>query len=660
MIEGFQQTQSSHTLLVATKGLDNKALEKIKKIEEELDALDFVAIKKSHLNRDLIRHQKEYKLLIQEVNLTKLSTLEVPLELKKLYDEMTSSFFPVIIDKIDPFQVLNPPNPIEIKTKNGHLTLGNYGYLSYFTLGSQNLNEHQKMYRDIYKVMKDKKEIQFFSPLFYYVENSQAIRADVQTIIYISFAILLVLYFIILKDILLLIHTLITLATSTILAMVILTQMYEEVSIFVFIFGISISTVAIDYMFHHYLHGYYHEKKKLNTEVFFGFLTTFCAFFILSFTSFMLIKQIAFFTMVTLSISYLHFSFLYPKIGFKEFTLNKMKDKKENTFFCKLSPRIFLLFSLILIFLSSLWIEFDFNLKNLDYDNKRLKKTEHFFKSHDTLHQNVPFVVKAKSIDTLIQHSKTIKQKVPTAHLPLSGQMSQVSYAKNKEIFTHHQSLRERLLIESRQLGFKEAYFDKAYDVQKPLIMYTAQVIRNYGIEVVKIDDYYITFGTISKKDYTQVLQYDFIHSLSIKEHFEVLMQEYVQNIGVLGFLVIMMILVIFFIISGKNFIYAMVFLVFPISMMGVYAFFSSINILHLFMLFIILAISIDYAIYMSRDNNERTKKAIHFSLISTFAGFGVLVFSQINALFSLGIIAIIGIGAISILLVCMKDKYVS
>jgi hypothetical protein len=657
MIEGFQKTQNSQTLLVAVKGLDNKALEEIKEIENELSALPLVTLKKSAMNDTLLSHLKSYKLLMCEVNETKLSTLDVSKALQSIYDDMTSSFSPVIIDTIDPFYILLSPKSVDIQMKNGHARLGEYGYISYFTLHSKSLDEHKNVYSDIHKVMINKIDSHFFSPLFYYVENSQAIHADVQNIIYIAFAVLILLYFIILRDSSLLLHTFTTLGTSAMLSTVFLTQMYEQVSIFVFVFGISISTIAIDYMFHHYLHGYYtedkKEKRKFNREVLFGFLTTFLAFFILSFTSFLLIKQIAFFTMASLFISYIHFSVLYPMIGFKIVNVDK---KKETKLFCSISPKFFLMISLGLIFFSSMYLHFDVNLKNLDYDNKSLKKKEYFFKSQNASYQKVSFVIKSNTINDLITRSREIVNKVPTAYIKVSSLMNKSLYIKNKKIFMHAKVLKTELKKEAKRLGFKKEYFRDAYAVEKEFISYTEEQIKKYGLEIMKINDYYITFGMVDKKYYDEVLQYDFIKSLSMKEHFELHMKKSIQGLGSLGILVILLIILILFIIAGNKIVYAIVFLLFPIAMMSSYAFFFSINILHLFMLFIILAIGIDYAIYMVTANDMRTKKAIVYSLVSTFAGFGVLVFSQINALYSLGVIALIGIGAISMLLLCMKE----
>ena len=654
MMQAFEKTQNSHTLLVAVKGLDVKALDKMQKIEKKLDTLSSVSLKKNYLDNALQVHQNTYKLLIQDVNVTKLSTLDVHQALKNIYTEMTASFFPVHIDKIDPFNVLISKSPLEVQMMNGHLIIDNYGYLSYFSLDSNDLKEHERVYESIHKVLSLEDDIQFFSPLFYYVENSQAIRSDVQYIITIAFAILILLYLVILKDILLLAHTFTTLATSGLLAMLILTQMYEQISIFVFVFGISISTVAIDYMFHHYVHGHYQENKKLNKEVLFGFLTTFFAFFILSFTSFLLIKQIAFFAMASLLVSYIHFAFLYPLIGFKMMSSKEHKGKKV---LCSLSPKLFLLISVIVIIASSLWIHFDFNLKNLDYDNQVLKKKEHFFNAQYATHHRVSFIVRGDTIDALISKCKKIQREIPTSHLPLSTLMSKMSYTKNKDIFIANRHVKEALSKEAEIVGFKKEYFIDAYTVDKPFVTYSEAQIKQYNLDMIKINESYITFGLVDKVYYPEVLKYDFVSSLSIKEHFEVLMKKSVSKLGVLGGVVLLFIVGILLIIARSKFIYAIVFLLFPTAMMGVYAFFFTINILHLFMLFIILAIGIDYAIYMVTDNDIRTKKAIAYSLVSTFAGFGVLVLSQINALFSLGVIALIGIGSIAMLLLCMKKE---
>ena len=77
---------------------------------------------------------------------------------------------------------------------------------------------------------------------------------------------------------------------------------------------------------------------------------------------------------------------------------------------------------------------------------------------------------------------------------------------------------------------------------------------------------------------------------------------------------------------------------------------------MHLFMAFVVLAIGIDYGIYMNEAKlTHNTTVAIVFSLISTFAGFGVLAISEINSLYSIGMTAVIGIVGILFLLIFQK-----
>jgi len=77
---------------------------------------------------------------------------------------------------------------------------------------------------------------------------------------------------------------------------------------------------------------------------------------------------------------------------------------------------------------------------------------------------------------------------------------------------------------------------------------------------------------------------------------------------------------------------------------------------MHVFSMIILVAIGIDYGIYMSKtDKPSNTMLAIKYSLLSTFAAFGVLIFSTITALNSIGIVITLGVGAIFILIKVMK-----
>jgi predicted exporter len=71
-----------------------------------------------------------------------------------------------------------------------------------------------------------------------------------------------------------------------------------------------------------------------------------------------------------------------------------------------------------------------------------------------------------------------------------------------------------------------------------------------------------------------------------------------------------------------------------------------------MFALIILIAIGIDYGVYMHKTTTQtETKIAIKYALLSTLAGFGVLIFSDTVALYSIGFVITVGVGAIFILL---------
>ena len=652
LLQNFNKTQNSKILLLSVKGFDEKALKKMQRVENQLKELPLVSSKVIKQNTWLYDHKEDYKLFIYPINKKKLTQLNVKKELNTFYEEMSTSFFPVRIDRQDPFALLVYPEKKSLKFKNGYLTLDEYGYLSYFKLESNTLEDHRKLYDQIYKIVKNDVDIKVFSPIFYYVENSNAIRSDVNKIIVVAMTILLLLYLFILRDIPLLLNALTTLGTSAILAIIFITQLYGEISIFVFVFGISISSIAIDYMFHHYLHGYYAEKKAFNKEVFYGFLTTVSAFFILSFTSFLLIKQISIFAIVSLLISYLHFAFIYPNIGFRVFK-PKMSVLHENMRF--VSAKILLFVSIIVIAISSMWIHFDFNLKSLDYDNKDLKQTEAFFSKAFENNKSIAFAIKAETIDALIMYAQQIQYKIPSIQLPMATLVSKSSHEENSVMMDSLDDLQNILKNEANKIGFRDGYFDNAYISNKKFVPYTLEDLKANGVEILKINNYYITYGRVDEVLYPTVLKYHFTESLSLKERFDDSMRNSMSTLTKLGIVAIFVIILLLYLITKKAIGYGLLFLFFPIAMLSIYAYFTAINILHIFMMFVILAIGIDYAIYLSRKSDALTKEAISYSLISTFAGFGVLIFSQINALFSMGVIATIGIVSVFILLVFVK-----
>ncbi len=408
-------------------------------------------------------------------------------------------------------------------------------------------------------------------------------------------------------------------------------------------------------MFHHYFNNYYEYKKPFNKDVFLGLITTVITFFIISFVSFDLIKQICYFAIISLVFSYIQFTFLFPLIKFE--TPVKKESKVRNNLF-NIKSKYITIISILIIIFTLPNLNFDLDLKNLDVKNKKLIKVEDFFTSKLDNTKNINILIKADSINELIESANYLKKEFPKSIIPISKLISKKEFTAIKKQLKRidFENINKELDSEAKNLGFRKDIFKNTYNLNSININYTLKQLKDFSIEIIKYNNYYFAYARINKVHLQKLKEYKFVQILSIKIMFKKQLKKIYKELVQLGSLSILFILIMIIFISKKNFLTALNFLIFPLACILFLSNFIIFNILHLFILFIILAIGIDFGIYISSDNvNSNTKKAIFYSLLSTFAGFGVLIFSNINALFSIGLIACIGITASVILLLISK-----
>jgi len=651
LLQEFLTFESNKKILVSIKGFDKKSLDELRDFENNILKIEGIKRDNKITTASYKNYQDKYYFYLNELNSEKINNFDVKEGLNNLYDSIINSFITVDINKNDPFELIKKEN-IDINIKNGKFVLKDYGYISLFTLDKSinSLHEYERIYDEIKKY--ETNNIDTFSSIYYFVENSRYIKNDVNKIVFIAFTLLIILYFVILRNISLLSNTLLSLGSSSIVATIFLTFLYSEVSLFVLVFGLSISTIAIDYMFHHYFHKNYETNRGFNREVFLGFFTTFSAFFILSFSDFLFIEQITRFAMVSLLCSYIIFAFVYPKISFKQKDFNLFAQNKIS-----IKKFYFFTISILVLVFSLQNINLDFDIKSLDYNNKSLKEKEEFFKTKFNKNRQKTVLIKASNINELILFNEKIKELDPLSNSSLDKLLSKEIFEKTYKNLEKSslKEIKNSLDKEIINTAFKKDSFINAYsyEVNKP--SYSYDQLKEFGIAIKRYKNEYISYINVSEDKYKSFLEEDFIYSLSLKTLFEKNLQKELEKIIILGLSSLVFITLIIIFITKNKMIQALNFLIFPSALIFLYLSFIPVNILHIFMFFIILSIGIDYAIYSSKDNSKETNKAIIFSAISSFAGFGVLIFSDINSLFSIGSVATIGIFAILILIFFQK-----
>lgn len=658
-LEIINSFETSSTLFIAAKGFNQKNIDKLSVIEKKLKLQPYIKNIKFNLSKlQVSDYIKQNYYLLNKFTPITLNKASVYKRLKNLKVALTESFIYKPLDINDPLKLFTTSIFSKtISTKDGYLSLGDYGYLITAQIDSKSSDmQSAKMIEENLSSLFKNDDVLVFSNLLFIAQNSTIIKKNVHTILYISFALLILLFFITLRDARLLIVNVITLASSIFVALSISTRLFDELSIFTLAFGSAISSISVDYLFHNYFHRQY-TKKGINKTILIAFATTALGFFLLQFVEFPLISQLSIFALISLSFSYFQFTFIYP---YFKFSPQQKRLKLHFLFNIKtiLPINAVFIFSLLAIIYASMTIKFDYNLKNLDYDNKILKEKQSIVL--DNIPKKTTILIEATTVDNLIEKADTLQELIPSANSIAKLGLSQKKFELKKEFLKNYDFtvLKELLQSSAKELGFKEGYFRTSYDFTDIIAdkyHIDLKALQSLGYEVLKKNNHFYTLATINIEDTFKINPDKGIYIINtsklMKNTMETMFNNLLFYIAVSFFSILL--IVTFFL--RKKTIFALNFILFPMAVILVYLSFVSINIMHLFSIIIIVVAGIDYGIYMSQTDSYKTKEAIFYSLFTSFAGFGVLVLSNIGAIYSIGIVITLGILSILFLILFLN-----
>jgi hypothetical protein len=607
----LQEQDDKNHLFVLIEGLDSNSLGKAKQIQERL--LDAKQI--SNVYFDIGNIKSESKI----ASIKNIETKEIREKLQLLKDEMQNSLLYTPIDMDDPLGILHKKSK-SISHTNGFMTLQDRGYLIVATLDSRDDDA-----MELIKELDDMQDVVAFSPLEYFYFNQKKTKHDIATLLSIGVVILFLLYFVMLKNLkIILLHFLVQIPVFIISSLGVVVY-FDSIHIFTIAFGVSFSSIGIDYLLHNYLGGYL-KDKKLSSEVFFGFFSTFVGFALLFLTIDMLIlKEIALYSLLSISLNYIIYSLLFQKLNLPI----KKRALKLNSFY--INPAY--IFTIIgLLFVCDIYLfKIDLNpsflsLKAADIDKKAEIFTENI--------QSRTLYYDANSFEKLYQKCRIYESKIDN----FNSFCSNCIMDKDK-LAIKLQNIKKTMIEQSKILGFKDDFFKESYIPNMPPICSKDSVIEHEG-------KYYAKADTVAMKT-------DGLYSpLSVAR------DELKEIRGSLlwSFALFFMTITILVLLFSKRKLVSLMFLttpllfaVFVVSIMQ-----GSLNILHLFALILSLLILVDFSLYSGTKNG---RESIFYAASTTLLGFGILVFSSIPTLNSIGIImssamlAVLGLNS-------LKDKF--
>jgi len=651
----------SKEMLIAVKGFNNSSKSKVKEIEQKLLKNDKVISIMSSVvpSTEIQMFYKNNYPLLAEFNAEKQSKEFIKTQLEKLYKAQFTNIFYSAIDKDDPLKLfnLNSKNIPNIKNNGEFIALGDYGYLLKIstTVSPSNMKEATKLYDDVQDLLNNYDDVVAFAPFFYTVENSKKIKDDVEWIIMLSTIFLLLIYYLLIKNLKLLSHTLVALASSMLFAILISTLFYDEFNILSLAFGMSITAVSIDYLLHYHFHNFYQNNEKLDKSVMYGFFTTSIAFGIFTFIPIPIIAQISFFAVFSLSFAYLIFTFIFPYLDIPAY-INDEHSIQTNK---KIPTFIIFISSIFLLGYSYINIKLDTNIRHLDYQNTKLMDLEKLFIQANEI-KMYPVIVHAHTKEELLKNLHILDKQSYKSFSLASFVQDKKRCLEKKVILNNYDFKRLNNIVNTQAniIGFRDSYFQDSYSfINKDVSceINDLDIFKSYGLSTYFDSKNYYTIAFVT--DIKNINNLDFISNINVKQIFEKVANEMYKNLFIYSLIVIFVIFIFLLLSVKKRYIYALNYIIFPISLtLAILVTIGSINIMHIFSLIILIAIGIDYGIYMSNTTKEsNTILAIKYSLLSTFSAFGVLIFSSITALNSIGMVISLGIASIFILIKGMK-----
>ena len=649
----------SKEMLLLVKGFDKNSKRTLKSIVKELEALDEVESLKYRLspNKEIKVYYKKYAHLLSNFHAQELSREEVALRVQRLHEGLLNSAVYKPINKNDPLGLFSQSKKELPSHKGKYMALGESGYLIKVTtkIEPSQMDAARVLYTKIEEILTRYPNAVAFAPFFYSVENSAKIKGDVQYIVALSTLVLLLIYLVMLRDIKLLSHTFTALVSSMLFATLVCTTMVENFGVLSLAFGTTLTAVSIDYFFHYYFHGFYQSKERFEPSVFYGFATTVSAFGIFALMPVAMIAQISLFAVLSLSFAYLLFTFVFPYIVLTPY--KKEIPLHTNSF--KIPSYMVSLVSIFLLVYGVSTLQFNTNVRNLDYQNTKLQKLQELFASANT-NKLSPVIVQAKEKETLLETLHKIKKQEKNSFSFADFIPTKKECLAKKELLAKYDfvALHKMLNEGAKKAGFKEGYFAKSYlgaNKSASCESIDWKTFKSVGLNLLQKEGMFYTIAMVG--DVKNATAIEGVSPIDVASVFAKVASGMLENVVLYSFVVLGVVMLLLFVSVRGKFFYALNYILFPLGLtLSVLALFYELNIMHLFSLIILIAIGIDYGIYMSKsDKQASTVLAIKYSLLSTFAAFGVLLFSSITALYSIGLVITLGVGALYILTKVMR-----
>lgn len=613
-------------LYLYIEGLDKESLKHAKKLEDSLKEKSFVD--KIYFDTAELEGNDAKIVYIREIAEPNIKQM---LESYKRSIQEGAYYEP--LDSFDPLGIVEVDSIGTIRNQDGYITMGDRGFLLLAVLKE---NADMQSLTEFIEQNSEKTTV-IFSPLEYHYYNAKLTKQEMTFILTLGLVALFTIYFFVLKNIKLLFIHFFTQFIIFSISSYLCVAFFGSVHIFTVVLGMSVSSIGIDYLLHNFFGGNYVEKR-LNKEVLFGFITTFLGFVTLFLMiDIYILKQMAFYSAIAIALNYLVYGVLF--LG------SNLKERYEGSSFYLgyLSPSFVVVLMLLFALVAGVGLKQGFSVTSLNIPIKKVDEKRDFFEEAT---QDRGYYYLADSFETLLDRCLYLRERVEGFRSFCSSCIR--SDVEIEEVARRLGRTKDALQGALKETGFNEEFFEGAYDVDRAMFAPLCDVSL-----VKRVED---TYYADAKANYKGAKAYkEILHSpLDIAQ---IDIDKNVSNIALSIIISLSVILLVLFVLTRGRRTVAFIYLLFPLltTLLAISLFSDGINVAHLFALVITLAISIDFSLYASNPSRE-SKRSIFYASLTTIFGFGILLFSSVPTLYSIGVTVSSAMVAVLFINTFMRD----
>lgn len=392
---------------------------------------------------------------------------------------------------------------------------------------------------------------------------------------------------------------------------------FKSVHVLTFVFSTTLIGICVDYSLHWFVEN---DKNKLMKCLTDSLITTVGAFAVLSFSNIPLLREISVFTSVGLISVYSIVKYFYKYLNF-DIKIHSILPKK----FPKIPKFLSFLFAIFLIFGISK-INFSDNITSLYKPSETLAKSELLLNNLSDNSNKTIVAIHGKNLQDILNTEEKIKNEINAQTVSLSDFIPSINRQNENFILIKNFYKTENIDLKNNKNEYIIPNFEK-YDFLNDFM-----VDKNTSVMVINKD----IEQDLNAKNVTVIkIAKDISKQLSAH-------RKTCLNLIIVAFTVL-------FAYLFKNYQKSAIKIILP-SLLGILTSLSAlgwsgqtVNLFHIFAMFLILGFTLDYSIFRTYKI-KNSQDAVLISCLTTSFSFFLLIFTSFKLISSLGFVLSIGI----------------